>query len=156
MAYVVARRNSRFEIRESLHTNQGPRARTLVGFRVLTDDILAAASRRAQRPFDAAAVIGSGRRAGASVQVASASSRGDSDRFLAGSKNMARTLGRSQAPTARGDAGAALMELLGFADTVRASQPPRPFESLAFPALSRLAGARVGPHVASAAVAHRL
>lgn len=40
--------------------------------------------------------------------------------------------------------GAALMELLGFADMVRASQPPRPFEPLQFPALSHLAERRVG------------
>jgi hypothetical protein len=155
MAYVVARRNGRFEIRESLHTSKGPRARTLAGFRVLTDDIVAAASRRAQRPFDAEAVIGSGRRAGASLQVTTASTRRGSDRFLAGSKSMARILGQPQAPAARGDAGAALIELLSFADTVRASQPPRTFEPLAFPVLSRLAGTHAGPHAASMAIAHR-
>jgi hypothetical protein len=44
----------------------------------------------------------------------------------------------------RADAGAALMELLGFADMVRASRPPRPSEPLRFPALSQLAEQRVG------------
>jgi hypothetical protein len=51
----------------------------------------------------------------------------------------------------RADAGAALLELLGFADTVVASQPPRPFEPLAFPVVAELAACR---H-AGAAVAQR-
>jgi hypothetical protein len=46
----------------------------------------------------------------------------------------------------RSDAGAALIELLGFADMVTAGQPPRPFEPLAFPALARLAERR---HIAA-------
>ena len=139
MAYVVARRNGRFEIRESLHTAKGPRSRTLAGFSVLTDDVLAAAARRAQRPFDADAVLRSGRRAGARVQVASSGASRVRDRFLAGSKNMASSVSRPPANVARGDAGAALLELLGFADMVRAGQPPRPREPLAFPVLARLA-----------------
>lgn len=52
MAFVVARRDGRFEIRESISTSAGPRARTLAGFRVLSDDVLRDAGRRAQRPFD--------------------------------------------------------------------------------------------------------
>ncbi len=40
--------------------------------------------------------------------------------------------------------GAALMELLGFADMVRASQPRRPFEPLQFPVLTHLADQHVG------------
>ena len=67
MAYVVARRNGRFEVRESLHTPDGPRARSLAGFDVLTDEVLAKAARRARRPFDVEAVLASGRRAGAPV-----------------------------------------------------------------------------------------
>ena len=51
---------------------------------------------------------------------------------------MARSLGEPPVG-ARADAGAVLLELLGFADAVTASQPPRPFEPLAFPALARLA-----------------
>jgi hypothetical protein len=144
MAYVVARRTGRFEIRESLHTERGPRSRTLTGFDVLTDDALAAAARRAQRPFDAEAVIRSGRRAGARVRVATSGASRARDRFMAGSKSMASALGQPPAALARGDAGTALMELLGFADMVRASQPPRPFEPLAFPALSHLAEQRAG------------
>jgi len=56
MAFVVRRRDVRFEIRESLSTPAGPRARTLASFRVLTADVLAAAAGRARRPFDAAKI----------------------------------------------------------------------------------------------------
>jgi hypothetical protein len=139
MAYVVARRNGRFEIRESLHTANGPRSRTLAGFSVLTDDVLSAAARRAQRPFDSDAVLRSGRRAGVRVQVARSGADRVRDRFLAASKNMAHSVSRAPVNVARGDSGAALLELLGFADIVRAGQPPRPREPLAFPVLSRLA-----------------
>ncbi|HEX4838647.1 MAG TPA: hypothetical protein VFV03_09020 [Solirubrobacteraceae bacterium] len=137
MTYVVARRGGRFEIRESLHTANGPRSRTLAGFDVLTDDILTAAARRAQRPFDVEAVIRSARRTGARVRAAtSEASRARS--FVTASKRMARALGKPPLD-ARADAGAALLELLGFADAVTVSQPPRPFEPLAFPVLARLA-----------------
>jgi hypothetical protein len=44
---------TRYEIRESVSTPAGPRARTLATFRVLTADVIAEAARRAQRPFDA-------------------------------------------------------------------------------------------------------
>jgi len=56
---------------------------------------------------------------------------------------------------ARGDAGAALLELLGFADMVKAGQPPRPFEPLAFPVLAGLAKRRGATAAAGAAVAQR-
>jgi hypothetical protein len=138
MAYVVARRGGRFEIRESFHTPKGPRSRTLVGFNVLSDDILAAAARRAQRPFDAEAVIRSARRAGARVQVVTSGASRARDRFLAGSRTMASTLGQPPPRNARVDAGTVLLELLGFADMVTTGQSPRPFEPLAFPALARL------------------
>ena len=52
MAFVVARRDGRFEIRESMSTPQGPRAHTLASFRELTDVVLDHAERRALRPFD--------------------------------------------------------------------------------------------------------
>ena len=57
MAYVVSRRDARgrarYEIRESVATAAGPRARSLATFRTLTDDVLAHASARARRQFDA-------------------------------------------------------------------------------------------------------
>jgi len=141
MAYVVARRDGRFEIRESVHTARGPRARSLANFDALTDEVLARAQRRAMRPFDADAVIASGERAGAPTASASpaAGAAGDSSRrFVEASRRMARSL-RRPAEAGRADPGQALIDLLGFADAVAASQPPRPFEPLRFPVLSRLA-----------------
>jgi hypothetical protein len=52
MAFVVTRRDGRFEIRESLATPAGPRAHTLATFRALTDAVLDQAEGRATRPFD--------------------------------------------------------------------------------------------------------
>jgi hypothetical protein len=144
MAYVVARRNGRFEVRESLHTPQGPRARSLAGFEVLTDEVLAAAAQRATRPFDAEAVIASGRRAGAQVTAvpdAVQLARGSSSRFLEASRRMALSLQRPPS-SRRADPGAALIDLLGFADAVTRNQPARPFEPLTFPVLSRLVEGR--------------
>lgn len=139
MAYVVARPKGRFEIRESLHTPAGPRARSLAGFEILTDEVLAKAARRAQRPFDVEAVLASGQRAGAPATIGAWRKTGDSpSRFVEASRRMALAL---QRPPALGpiDPGASLIDLLGFADAVTASQPARPFEPLEFPALSRLA-----------------
>jgi hypothetical protein len=56
-----------------------------------------------------------------------------------------------QRPPADGpiDPGAALIDLLGFADAVTRNQPPRPPVPLEFPVLSRLAeGRRVSRHAA--------
>jgi len=76
MAYVVARPDhrpdgtgpTRYEIRESISTPAGPRARTLATFRVLSERVVADAAGRAQRRFDAekirarAAALGAPRR----------------------------------------------------------------------------------------------
>jgi hypothetical protein len=149
MAYVVARPKGRFEIRESLHTPAGPRARSLAGFDVLTDAVLAKAARRAQRPFDVEAVLASGRRAGTPTTVHAGGEDGDArKRFVEASRRMARALQRppSRRPV---DPGAALIDLLGFADAVTRNQPPRPAAPLEFPVLSRLVeGRRGAPHPA--------
>ena len=68
MAFVVRRPAGRWEIRESLLTDAGPRARSLASFRVLTPDVIAHASERATTPFDADAVVAAARRAGAAVE----------------------------------------------------------------------------------------
>ena len=144
MAYVVARPKGRFEIRESLHTPDGPRARSLAGFDVLTDEVLAKASRRAQRPLDVEAILASGRRAGAPAEVgAGRKTSASARRFVEASRRMARTLQRPPAGRSA-DPGAALIDLLGFADAVARSQPPRPFVPLEFPVLSRLVEGRRG------------
>lgn len=60
MTYVVGRPDgrgdTRYEIRESVSTPAGPRARTLATFRVLTAGVIAEAAGRARRPFDEAKV----------------------------------------------------------------------------------------------------
>ena len=144
MAFVVARPKGRFEIRESLHTPDGPRARSLVGFDVLTDEVVAKAARRAQRPFDVEAVLASGRRAGAPATIGTGRESKDATRrFVEASRRMARALQRP--PVLRpADPGAALIDLLGFTDAVTRSQPPRPFAPLEFPVLARLVEDRRG------------
>jgi hypothetical protein len=142
MAYVVARPKGRFEIRESLHTPDGPRARSLAGFDVLSAVVLGKAARRAQRPFDAEAVLASARRAGAPTTAGAGGQPDDSrERFVEASRRMARELQRPPAlrPV---DPGAVLMDLLGFADAVTSKQPPRPPAPLMFPVLSRLIASR--------------
>ena len=52
MAYIVARPGRSFEIRESIATKDGPRARTLATFRTLSDAVLERARARARRHFD--------------------------------------------------------------------------------------------------------
>jgi hypothetical protein len=144
MAYVVARPKGRFEIRESLHTPEGPRARSLAGFDVLSDAVLTKAARRAQRPFDAEAVLASGRRAGAPTTAGAGGEPDDSrERFVKASRRMARELQRAPAlkPV---DPGAALIDLLGFADAVTRNQSPRPPAPLEFPVLARLVESRRG------------
>lgn len=165
MAYVVVRPKGRFEVRESLHTPKGPRAHTLAGFDVLTDAILAKAAAKAERPFDVHTVLASSRRAGAPVmatigaegspdagKAASAHPSGgtgaepqiggSASRFVESSRRMALTL--RQTPARRTDPGAALIDLLGFADAVTRGQPPRPFEPLTFPVLRELVEHRRG------------
>lgn len=130
-------------MRESLHTPKGPRARSLANFKVLTDDVLAAAAARAKRPFDASAVLTSGRRAGAQVATTTGGGRGgrvSSRLFVERSRRLATAF--QQPPPRPTDPGAALIDLLGFADAVTRHRPPRPFEPLVFPALARLAAKR--------------
>lgn len=144
MAYVVTRRNGRFEIRESHQTSKGPRARTLASFRVLDEAVLRAATRRATRPFARQSVLDSAERAGApfELDLATESKRGQREAaFVAASRRMAAI---ASAPGAeqhlKADPGEALIQLLGFADMVAASQRRPPREPLGFPPISRLAG----------------
>ena len=71
MAFVARRPNGRFEIRESRHTDAGPRARTLATFQVLDDRVLAKAAAAATTPFDRADVLDSACRAGAPIAESS-------------------------------------------------------------------------------------
>jgi hypothetical protein len=146
MAYVVARPNGRFEIRESIHTQKGPRSRSLANFSLLTDEVLARAAGRATRPFDAGAVLGAARRAGALTPTAT----GPGTRpersirtFVESSRRMARSLGPRPA-AGRPDPGDALIDLLGFVAQITAFRPARAREPLRFPPLARLRAERSG------------
>jgi hypothetical protein len=150
MAYVVARPAGRFEIRESVHTTKGPRARSLANFGILTDQVLAVAAGRAERPFDARAVLASAHRVGAPLttmeaqvdqQVVAVVADGSHRHFVETSRRMAQAL-EQPSTNKRPDPGPALIDLLGFTDAILRSQPPRPFESLGFPVLSRIAEQR--------------
>lgn len=145
MAYVVARRNGRFEIRESQHTAKGPRARTLAGFRVLTDAILARAEGKALRLFDAESVVASAEKAKAPIELSKRATPGgrrhgemDREAFVRASRKMAAITASPRPAESRKDAGEALIELLGFADAVARSRPAPPRKPLAFPVLARL------------------
>jgi hypothetical protein len=153
MAYVVVRPKGRFEIRESVNTPKGPRARSLANFAVLTDEVLAQAAARATRPFDPIAVLAGADRAGVGVtpeaRLASASGWGaetrsgtDANRtFVESSRRMAHSLERPETND-RPDPGQALIDLLGFAEQVMPFREPPPPEPLLFPSLARLVAAR--------------
>jgi hypothetical protein len=151
VAYVVPRRRGRFEIRESVYTPEGPRARTLANFERLTDEVLETARRRATRPFDTDAVRASGRKAEAKVAArprrrpggVAAPVRSDKRRFVESSRRMAAALESRLPPAAaRRDPGEALVDLLGLVAQVSAFTAARPPEPLRFPPLARLRAAR--------------
>jgi hypothetical protein len=157
MAYVVTRPKGRFEIRESIHTLKGPRARSLANFAALTDEVLETARLRASRPFDVRTVRASARRAGAPVRrtrrpterghsVAPTLSPVDAHRFVESSRRAAVAFAAA-GPVEDGDGtrrepGDVLIDLLGFAEQVQAFAPRREVEPLAFPPLARLAAER--------------
>lgn len=156
MAYVVARRNGRFEIRESVHTLNGPRARSLVNFAELTDDVLERARQRATRPFDEEAVRESARLAakpeGAPVRARAVAGRTaatvprheqpEMRRFVEATRRMVRSLEHLPEPSARRDPGDAFIGLIEVVANVTAFGPARPREPLRFPPLARLRAAR--------------
>jgi hypothetical protein len=69
MAYVTRRSGGAWELRESRSTAKGPRSRTLVSFRTLSDETIERARARATKPLDAGQVREAARRAGAPVDL---------------------------------------------------------------------------------------
>lgn len=67
MAFVVPTRKNSYEIRESSSTEKGPRSRTLVSFRELTDEVIEKARAKAAKPPSAEELRRAARRAGAPV-----------------------------------------------------------------------------------------
>jgi hypothetical protein len=156
MAYVVARPRGRFEIRESVHTPMGPRARSLANFSELSDDVLARARQRASRPFDADAVRAAAARVAASRPRAARPAaagvalndtphhrRPETRQFVEASRRMARSLDRVPPPTGRRDPGDVLIGLLGFVAGIKPFGPARAPEPLGFPPLARLRAERI-------------
>ena len=153
MAYVVTRPNGRFEIRESIHTPKGPRARSLANFATFSDKVLERARRRATRPFDKEAVRAAVQRASGPAASAIAPTAPTTDatvprheqpetqRFLEATRRMARSLERLPEKAERRDPGDALMELFEFVANVSSSPAPGPPEPLRFPPLARLSAA---------------
>ncbi len=67
MAYVVATKSGRFEVRESHATEAGPRSRTLASFTEMEDEVIARAQTRAAGALDPLALRRAAARAGAPV-----------------------------------------------------------------------------------------
>jgi hypothetical protein len=142
MAYVVARPKGRFEIRESLHTPKGPRARTLANFEQLTDKVLDTARLRASRPFDLDAVAAARRPGRGHLGGVATPRRPEMRRFAESSRRMAATLeSRPASAGSTRDPGDALIDLLGVVAQVSAFRAPRRPEPLRFPHLARLRAA---------------
>jgi len=69
MAYVVATHPGRFEVRESKATDKGPRSRTLVTFRELTDEVIEKVQATAAKAPTAEELKKAALRAGAPIQA---------------------------------------------------------------------------------------
>jgi hypothetical protein len=155
MAYVVARPKGRFEIRESIHTPKGPRARSLANFSHLSDEVLARANERATRPFDQDAVRAAAARAAARSREARTGAaevapkgtphhgRPETREFVVASRRMARSVERIPPTDARRDPGDVLIGLLDFVAMVKPFGPDRAPEPLRFPPLARLRKERI-------------
>jgi len=136
MAFFVRRRDGRYELRESVQTAKGPRARSLVNFAVLTEDVMDRAARRSLRALDLGRVWAEAERRGIPVQY-SGPGPGPADeyaRFVTAS----RRLGASFEAESRGrqDPGQAVVELARLVDAIGA--PERRSPLLEYPVLARL------------------
>src|SRR5262245_18023488 len=89
MAYVTARRNGAFEIRESRVTPEGPRSRTLATFRELDAATIEKAIARAEKPPSSEELVQAALRAGASVAARPVDEA---------SRDLLRLLGRGDQP----------------------------------------------------------
>lgn len=68
MAYVVATKPGRFEVRESVSTASGPRSRTLASFRELTGEVVEKVQARAEKPLAAEELTRLALKAGAPIR----------------------------------------------------------------------------------------
>lgn len=154
MAYFVRRPRGRWEIRESLATPAGPRARTLASFTILTPEALDRAERAARSAIDRDRLLRVARRAGVpiaqrpgdalSTALLQTLRLGTAVRpglrrllhdSLAAASPLPRPVDESLAEwigTSVEERAAALIDLLGLAD--RLPKPPR--RPLTFPRLA--------------------
>lgn len=65
MAFVIAKRNGTYEIRESRNSPNGPRSKTLATFRELDDKVIAKARARSDKPLSDDELRAAAQRAGA-------------------------------------------------------------------------------------------
>ncbi|MBI5310255.1 MAG: hypothetical protein HZB14_04375 [Actinobacteria bacterium] len=72
MAYVVKGRGESWELRQSVHTADGPRSKTLATFSTLTSDAIERALSRSTAPLTAEQIEHAARRAGAPVALSQA------------------------------------------------------------------------------------
>jgi hypothetical protein len=140
MAYVVKKASGRFEIRESRLTENGPRSRTLVTFKVLTQDSLKLLKTRSKRPYSETKLIKQAIQKGAPVSFIESQSKSISDtykHFLKASKNMSSSI-KATKSTRPKSPDTVLIELLRFVDTLNKTQN-RPFDrKLKYPILTKL------------------
>ncbi len=142
MAYVVARPKGRYEIRESVHTPKGPRARSLANFTQLDDEVLARARERATPPLRPGRRAGRRRRGSRQGGPSATSVRGRGTSSRPPAAWPVRWSGFPP-PAARRDPGDALIGLLGFAARVKPFGPARTPAPLRFPPLARLREERI-------------
>lgn len=153
MAFVVTKGAGRFEIREAIRTDRGPRSRTLATFDKLTPEVLERARSRASIPLDERELVRSARRVGAVVTESDAAAAGAAlYKALADGRQLRPALARlitaalpdageptdaevaagawlGRTPSERGDA---LRDLLALADRLPARGRP---SKLGFPRL---------------------
>lgn len=123
MAYVVATRPGRFEVRESRSTPAGPRCRTLASFREFGPDVLATVRERAAGTVDPRQLQAAAVRAGAPLAAAPVDRAGRRTlRLLARGERLDPELRHLlldalRAPNGNGDAG----DAHPVSDTARAA-----------------------------------
>jgi hypothetical protein len=150
MAYVVRRPKGRWEIRESVATDKGPRSRTLASFRRFTPAVVSRAVRAASRPTSSAEIYEAARRAGAASSAADAAAQALLAEVARGrppSPGLRRlVLAMLSDPPAHDPPGAEAAEWFGVPDERRGETlddllrfvdavPPRPRGPLQFPPL---------------------
>ena len=142
MAFFVGRRDGRYELRESVATGVGPRARTLANFACLTPEVLDRAASRAIRPLDRDRLWAKAVRDGIPTRGVerpadprAADGPEDYRGFVAASRRLGAALdGETRA--VKGDPGRAVVDLAALVEAIRS--PRRRPPVLEYPVLARI------------------